>query len=141
MVIRAECSSPRRKMNMTLFAVIESLIMALLYVSMMLFAGTCGGASSLASHRRLGSVQTPSNARPTSPALIDRHPLCYQPRPRCAATTLQATTRSPLTIVKGAALARPKGGDMVDTKGWLLSIVIGLGFWAFVSASLSLFIQ
>jgi H+/Cl- antiporter ClcA len=30
---------------------------------------------------------------------------------------------------------------MVDIKGWLLSIVIGLGFWAFVSASLSLFIQ
>ena len=43
---------------MTLFAVIKSLIMALLYVSMMLFADTCGGASSLASHRRLGSVQT-----------------------------------------------------------------------------------
>ena len=34
-------------MNMTLFAVIESLIMAILYVSMMLFAGTCGGASSV----------------------------------------------------------------------------------------------
>jgi hypothetical protein len=43
-VIRAECSSPRRNMNMTLFAVMESLIMGLLYVSMVLFAGTCGGA-------------------------------------------------------------------------------------------------
>jgi len=29
---------------MTLSAVMESLIMGLLYVSMMLFAGTCGGA-------------------------------------------------------------------------------------------------
>ena len=28
---------------MTLFAVMESLIMRLLYASMMLFAGTCGG--------------------------------------------------------------------------------------------------
>jgi hypothetical protein len=28
---------------MTLFAVMESLIMGLVYLSMMLFAGTCGG--------------------------------------------------------------------------------------------------
>jgi hypothetical protein len=32
-------------------------IFGLLYVSMMLFAGTCGGLSSPASRRRLGNVQ------------------------------------------------------------------------------------
>src|SRR5687768_6411692 len=42
---------------------------------------------------------------------------------------------------QGAAPARPKGGDMVDIRGWLLSLVIGLGFWAFVSACLSVLIQ
>jgi hypothetical protein len=33
-------------------------ILGILYVSMMLFAGTCGGLSSPASRRRLGNVQT-----------------------------------------------------------------------------------
>jgi hypothetical protein len=35
----------------------------------------------------------------------------------------------------------PKGVIMVDIRGWLLSLVIGLGFWGFVSACLSLLIQ
>ena len=43
--------------------------------------------------------------------------------------------------VKGAAPARPKGGDMVDLRGWLLSLVIGLGFWSFVAVCLSLLIK
>jgi hypothetical protein len=30
---------------------------------------------------------------------------------------------------------------MVDIRGWLLSLVIGLGFWAFVSVCLSLLIH
>jgi hypothetical protein len=34
-----------------------------------------------------------------------------------------------------------KGGDMVDIRGWLLSLVLGLGFWAFVSVCLSLLIH
>ena len=115
--------------------------MGLLYLSMMLFAGRAAGLLVLLRTADWAVCKPLSNARPTSPALIDRHPLCYQPRPRCAATTLQATTRSPLTIVKGAALARPKGGDMVDLRGLLLSIVIGLGFWALITVGLSFLIQ
>ena len=50
--------------------------------------------------------------------------------------------RTPLTArSKDAALARPKGGDMVDIRGLLFSIVMGLGFWAVISVSLSLLIQ
>jgi hypothetical protein len=34
-----------------------------------------------------------------------------------------------------------KRGDMVDMRAWLISILVALGFWAFVSVSLSLLIQ
>jgi hypothetical protein len=68
--------------------------------------------------------------------LIDPAPLCYQPRPRCA-----ATTRLPLATCQRRCADEAHGGDRVDLRGLLLSIVMGLGFWTFILVSLSLLIQ
>ena len=64
----------------------------------------------------------------------------------CAINRALAAQRSSLRLPsdsrqKPLRQRGPKGGDMVDIRGWLLSIVIGLGFWAFVSVCLSLLIR
>lgn len=67
-----------------------------------------------------------------SPALIEPYPLCYEPRPRYAATTLQATTRPSFDCLSKALRWRgPRGrswqtyevGFYLSSSDWVFGVL------------------